>query len=148
VGVGLASPIGQKFALWDQQGLAVDELAHRKELNFPPHHRLASVTGPRQLVDAVVKDLAGQVSAIKSGSLEILGPIAIEQEPAAARNPVQVTEPLWRYLIRFDYSLGEVLASELKARGLKVNAGNKSVNAKSGRSSRAVRIKMDDSEVI
>jgi hypothetical protein len=96
----------------------------------------------------VVKDLAGQVSAIKSGSLEILGPIAIEQEPAAARNPVQVTEPLWRYLIRFDYSLGEVLASELKARGLKVNAANKSVNAKSGRSSRAVRIKMDDSEVI
>ena len=148
VGVGLASPIGQKFALWDQQGLAVEELANRKELNFPPHHRLASVTGPRQLVDAVVKDLAGQVSAIKVGSLEILGPLAIEQEPGAARNPVQVTEQLWRYLVRFDYSLGEVLASELKARGLKVNVGNKSVNAKSGRSSRAVRIKMDDSEVI
>ena len=148
VGVGLASPIGQKFALWDQQGLAAEELAHRKELNFPPHHRLASITGPRPLIDAVVSELTDKVSAARAGSLEVLGPLQIETEPGAARNPVQVPDQLWRYLIRFDYSLGEALASELKARGLKVNAGNKSVNAKSGRSSRAVRIKMDDSEVI
>jgi hypothetical protein len=57
-------------------------------------------------------------------------------------------EPLWRYLIRYDYTLGEGLSTELKARSLLINAGNKSINAKSGRSSRAVRIKMDDSEVI
>ena len=148
VGVGLASPLGQKFALWDQQGLAVEELAHRKELNFPPHYRLASVTGPRQLVDSVIENLSSQVSAAKSGSLEILGPLAIDHEPSGARNSVQLPVQLWRYLIRFEYSLGEVLASELKSRGLKANAGHKSVNAKSGRSSRAVRIKMDDSEVI
>ena len=57
-------------------------------------------------------------------------------------------EPIWRYLIRYEYSVGETLAKELKARVLIANAGNRSINAKSGRASRAVKLRMDDSEVI
>jgi primosomal protein N' (replication factor Y) len=147
VGVGLATPLGQKFALWDQRSLAAQELASRRELGFPPHFRMASVTGPRALVDQVVQNLDPVDFAGKVGGFEILGPLAQQVQPGAA-TPASVAEPLWRYLIRYDYTLGEGLATELKARSLRINAGNKAINAKSGRTSRAVRIKMDDSEVI
>ncbi len=147
VGVGLATPIGQKFALWDQKSLAAQELANRRELGFPPHFRMASVTGPRALVDQMVAGLDPKSFAGKEAGFQILGPLANEVQPGAS-NTAPVPEPLWRYLIRFDYSLGESLATELKARSLLINAGNKSINAKSGRISRAVRVKMDDSEVI
>lgn len=147
VGVGLATPLGQKFALWDQKTLAAEELAHRRELGFPPHFRMASVTGPRALVDEVVAGLDPVQFAGKPGGFEILGPLAQHLQPGT-QTPASVVEPIWRYLIRYDYILGEGLATELKARSLQVNAGNKAINAKSGRSSRAVRVKMDDSEVI
>jgi primosomal protein N' (replication factor Y) len=148
VGVGLASPLGQKFALWDHAGIARDELRHRRELNFPPHFRLASVTGPRTLIDEVISGLASTVTGDKPGTIEVLGPLAVEKERVGNGKVPNLSEPLFRYLIRFDYSLGEVLAAELRARSLKVNAGNKSFNQNTGRASRAVRVKMDDSEVI
>jgi primosomal protein N' len=127
--------------------LAAHELANRRELGFPPHFRMASITGPRALVDQVVSDLDPKLFAGKDGGFEILGPLAQEVQPGSTA-PASIVEPLWRYLIRYDYTLGEGLATELKARSLLINAGNKSINAKSGRSSRAVRVKMDDSEVI
>jgi primosomal protein N' (replication factor Y) (superfamily II helicase) len=147
VGVGLATPIGQKFALWDQRSLAAHELANRRELGFPPHFRMASITGPRALVDQVVADLDPKSFSGKEGGFEILGPLAQDAQPGSAA-PASIAEPLWRYLIRYDYTLGEGLATELKARSLLINAGNKTVSLKSGRTSRAVRVKMDDSEVI
>ena len=148
VGVGLASPLGQMFALWDQVGMARAELAQRRELNFPPHHRLASITGPRELLDQMILGLSDSIPEAKKGQIELLGPLLIEREnPTAGRVPA-IAEPLWRYLLRFDYSVGEALASEIKARALKANSGAKFFNAKTGRASRAVRVKMDDSEVI
>lgn len=148
VGVGLASPLGQRFALWDQIGIATQELRQRRELNFPPHHRLASITGPRQLVDEIVLDLAKAVCQPNQGSLEVLGPLSLASEARDRSYSPELTQEVWRYLIRYDYSMGEALATELKARTLKANAGSKSLNQKTGRASRAVRVKMDDSEVI
>ena len=148
VGVGLASPLGQKLALWDQLAIAAQELAGRRELNFPPIFRLGTVTGPRQLVDQVVAQL-DQI-ATKTGAIEVLGPLKLDQQPGKTTSPglAGLAEPSWRYLVRFEYGVGDKLAQELKARVLLVNAGNKAINAKSGRASRAVRLKLDDSEVI
>jgi len=144
VGVGLATPLGTKFALWDQRGIAAQELANRRELGFPPHFRMASVAGPRELVDQAV---AGLVEALRPvGAIELLGPLL--QTETGGGKVATLANPTWRYLIRYDYSVGESLAKELKARALVINAGNKAVSAKSGRVSRAVRIRMDDSEVI
>ena len=140
VGVGLATEVGKRFALWDQRGLASAELANRRELRFPPHCRMASVAGPRDLIDTVVANLS-QFSD-KPNSVEVLGPL-LQGESGPA-----LPEPIWRYLIRYEYSVGETLAKELKARVLIANAGNRSINAKSGRASRAVKLRMDDSEVI
>jgi len=140
VGVGLATELGKKFALWDQRGIAAAELANRRELRFPPHCRMASVAGPRELIDDVVANLSQL--ADKPDAIEVLGPLL--QGDSGPALPV----PTWRYLIRYEYGLGEALAKELKARVLLVNAGNRSINAKSGRASRSVKLRMDDSEVI
>ena len=145
VAVGLATSLGKRFALWDQRGLAADELAGRRELSFPPALRMASVSGPRELVDQLVANLADALP--KQGSLEILGPLLQNEAMANSKNPA-LAAPVWRYLIRFEYGIGELLAKELKARAMIVNAGNRAVSAKSGRVSRAVRVRMDDSEVI
>jgi primosomal protein N' (replication factor Y) len=147
VGVGLASPLGQKFALWDQVGIAADELAGRRELGFPPHFRMASITGPRELVDEVVSQL-GDITD-KPGAIEVLGPLLLAAAPGKRTpNDAIFAVEQWRYLVRFEYSIGDKLATELKARALKVNASTKSVNASTGRASRAVKVKLDDSEVI
>jgi hypothetical protein len=97
------------------------------------------------LVDQLVANLADALP--KQGSLEILGPLLQNEAMANSKNPA-LAAPVWRYLIRFEYGIGELLAKELKARAMIVNAGNRAVSAKSGRVSRAVRVRMDDSEVI
>jgi primosomal protein N' (replication factor Y) len=145
VGVGLATPLGKKFALWDQRGLAADELANRRELGFPPHLRMASVSGPKDLVDQIVSELPAAIG--KPGAVEILGPLLQNEHQPNGKNPALAAET-WRYLIRYEYAVGEAMAKELKARAMIANAGNRSVSAKSGRVSRAVRVRMDDSEVI
>lgn len=144
VGVGLATNLGRRFALWDQRGIAADELAGRRELGFPPHFRMASVAGPKELVDQAVAGLAEAVGEL--GNLEVLGPLL--QAETGAGKLATLAGPTWRYLIRYEYSVGEKLARELKARALVINSGNRAVSAKSGRVSRAVRVRMDDSEVI
>lgn len=147
VGVGLASSLGQKFALWDQIGIARQELAGRRELGFPPHFRMASVTGPRGLADEVVSGLAKLFE--RPEAVEVLGPLLLnERSTQSGKGNVLFENETWRYLIRFEYAAGEQLAAELKARALKVNASTKYVNAVTGRLSRAVKVKLDDSEVI
>ena len=140
VAVGLATELGKRLALWDQRGIAATELANRRELRFPPHCRMASLAGPRELIDAIVSDISDIVE--KPDAVEVLGPLL--QQDAGPALPV----PVWRYLIRYEYSVGEQLAKELKGRVLLANAGSKAINAKSGRASRSVKLRMDDSEVI
>jgi hypothetical protein len=108
---------------------------------------MASITGPRELVDDVARNLAA--IADKPGAIEVLGPLLLSATPAKKTpNDAIFAVELWRYLVRFEYSVGEKLATELKARALKVNASTKSFNATTGRASRAVKVKLDDSEVI
>ncbi len=134
VAVGLSGSLGQSFALWNQAELAAAELASRRELHFPPAVRLASLSGPLDLLDRVLQPLREQTG------IEILGPLPIQ-------NQVSITEE-WRYLIRYPYALGSELADQVKALVALTSAGQTRVSAKSGRNSRPIRVKMDEPEVI
>ncbi|MFM7029536.1 MAG: primosomal protein N', partial [Micrococcales bacterium] len=120
VGVGLATGLGKDLALWNQAQISAAEFASRRELSFPPACRMASLTGPKDLGSQVVENLAQSLGT--EASIEVLGPIQSDQRDAA------IATASWRYLIRYEYSVGEALAKELKSRVLRINAGNKSVN--------------------
>ncbi|MFM6981038.1 MAG: hypothetical protein ACKOWE_06520 [Micrococcales bacterium] len=129
--VGVAGKLGQQFALWNLNQIAEQELAERRELGFPPHFRMGSLSGSADLARRVVESLP---SKFKPGQIEVLGPMFDANEA--------------RYLLRYEYSVGSYLASELRARLLSISAGETKVNPKTGRTSRALKLKMDDSEVI
>lgn len=128
--VGLPNTLGQQFALWNLTAIARQELAERRELKFPPQVRLASLSAEKSIAQQLTNNLANI-----SGKhyLEVLGPIEVAGDA--------------RYLIRYDYAIGAQLAVELKQRIISASAGLTRVG-KSGRNSRAVKLKMDDAEVI
>ena len=128
--VGLAGDLGQKLAFWQQSELAAEELESRRELAFAPAVRLASVTALRETLEAI----AGAISQINS--VRVLGPLP-SKEPE-----------LMRILIRYEYAAGAELATALRAQVLLHGSAGARVNPKSGRASRAIRIKMDEPEVI
>lgn len=131
--VGVSGVLANKFSLWAQAEISNHEFASRKELNFPPAIRLASVGASKELI----QDVITQLKAVSN--LEILGPLPITQSGI---------ETDWRVLIKYDYSQGAALAETLKGLSLRLSAGQQRVSAKSGRAIRPIRIKMDDVEVI
>jgi primosomal protein N' (replication factor Y) len=134
VAVGIKGRLANQFALWSQFQIAAEELANRAELNFPPAVRLASVSGPLELIEKVLTPVKQQ------DGFDVLGPLKVEKLAAL--------EDDWRFLIRFSYSSGAKLAAELKAESAVASSGQKRVSASSGRASRPIRIKMDEPEVI
>ncbi|MFM5905856.1 MAG: hypothetical protein ACKORF_07135 [Micrococcales bacterium] len=134
IAVGFPDSLARDFAVWKQIQLAQRELNTRRELGFPPAIRFASVTGPLELLNSMIHGLADAIDAGR-GKFEVLGPFSLGQDQD-------------RYLIRFDYAVGNVLAKELRARSLKISAGNVGTSAKTGRTTRLVKIKMDDPEVV
>ena len=129
--VGIPSKLGQRLAFWQQIEIARDELENRRDLDFPPHLRLGSVEGPI----AAITDIA---SSVNVEGVQILGPITVLSRTG---------EEQQRLILKYPYSSGQELAPALKAAQLKFSAGMTKTNA-AGRVSRAVRIRMDDPEVI
>ena len=128
---GAPQRIGQRFALWQQNELAQDELENRRELEFPPHVRLGSIEGPLD----VITQLAGELVI---DGVQVLGPIQVRGAQG---------EQNMRFVLKYPYSLGSTLAEAIKATQLKITAGLTKTSA-TGRVSRAVRVRMDDPEVI
>lgn len=129
--VGVPHDLGQKFALWKQIELAREELASRKELNFPPHLRLGSIEG--------TADLLAQIAIeIKSDDVQVLGPIQVRDKSGNLNQ---------RIVMKYSYGGARLLADRLKAAQLKF-AGQTTKTNELGRTSRAIRIRMDDPEVI
>ena len=129
--VGIPSHLGQRLALWQQADIAKDELESRRELNFPPHLRLGSIEGPIGLISALVDE-------VKVEGVEFLGPITVRSKTGDEEQ---------RLVIKYPYSAGAQLADALRAAQLKLTAGSTKTGA-SGRVSRAIRLRMDDPEVI
>ena len=135
--VGLQSKLGQDLALWNLDKIASAEYEERKELLFPPFARMASLVAPAKVLDAILESLsdwASHVSPNRKVGLEVIGPYSVGD--------------LVRYLIRYEYAIGAPLAAELKSRLLQHSVGVTITNSKSGRLSRAVKLKMDDAEVV
>ena len=129
--VGIPAKLGQRLALWQQIEIARAELENRRDLEFPPHLRLGSVEGP-------IEAIAEISSTIKVPGVQILGPISVVSRSG---------EEQQRLILKYPYSSGIELALALKSAQLKFAAGMTKTNA-AGRVSRAIRIRMDDPEVI
>ena len=63
--------LAQACVRWDPAGFAIRELDERAELHFPPAWRLARLTGPRQDLVEVARELGLR----GPGTLELLGPV-------------------------------------------------------------------------
>lgn len=131
--VGLGGILAQKFSLWAQQEIAQHELDTRVELRFPPAVRLASVGAEPDLLEKIIPELK------LLSTVEVLGPITIYDRGQQIESKV---------ILKYDYSEGPELAATLKAQALRLSAGQKRVSARSGRSMRPIRVKMDDNEVL
>jgi primosomal protein N' (replication factor Y) len=128
---GVPASLGQDLALFNLEKIAREELESRRELAFPPHVRLASLQGEveqtRKLADAVRQQLP---------RVEVLGPIQLRRGGEIEN----------RFILKFAYADGNDLAKALRAEIMALSAGM-SV-ATSGRNQRAIRVRMDDAEVI
>ena len=128
--VGVPLHLGQRLALWQQTEIAQDELENRRELNFPPHLRIGSIEGPVDTISQIV-------SEVKVEAVEFLGPITLRTKNGEEH----------RLVMKYAYSAGADLAESLRAAQFKLSAGLTKTSA-TGRVSRAIRIRMDDPEVI
>jgi len=96
----LEGTVAQSFASGGVEILLGRELAQRQELRMPPTIRLASISGPRDDVDALVSAVTGPDSP-HAGQVDQLGPI---------RHDSRTT-----YLLRMSYRVAPDVASELRA---------------------------------
>jgi len=110
--VGDAAPVPtQALVRWDPAGFAARELVERRELRLPPAVRLATVTGTREAVDALV----GRIS-LPDGA-EVLGPVPVD-ERALGRDAQALSGALdapVRTMLRVGYAGGAALSAELHA---------------------------------
>jgi hypothetical protein len=59
----------------------------------------------------------------------------------------RTTEALWRLIFKYPYAEGLPIAKQLKLEAAKVSAGTTRISL-SGRSARAITVKMNDAEVV
>jgi primosomal protein N' (replication factor Y) len=130
--VGVSGELSQLFCLWNHEKIAESELRSRAELSLPPAIRLGTLTAEQSMIS--------ELSAVleKDTSVALVGPA-----------PVAVSggTPQWRLIFKYPYSESVRLAKILKVEVGRISAG-KSRNASSGRSARAVTVKMNDAEVV
>jgi primosomal protein N' (replication factor Y) len=130
--VGVSGELSQLFCLWNQDKIAEIEYQSRKELLLPPALRLGTITAEVELLNEL-SDLLSQQNGVFR-----IGPAPLE---------LSTSNSLWRLIFKYPYSLGVDLAKTLKAEVARVGAG-KTRTASSGRSARAITVKMNDPEVI
>ncbi len=129
--VGVSGPIGDALGQWNQPAYASRELADRRALRFPPAVRIATVTGPREAVEAAVAQ-AEEVQGVDS-----LGP-TVEPDGSA------------RSIVRFDYRHGEAVASALRAELVKAAVKNRrprKAGAERVAQKSLLRLRFDDSDI-
>jgi primosomal protein N' (replication factor Y) len=130
--VGVAGELSQLFSLWNHQKIAENEYKSRQELGLPPSLRLGSITADISLLTQLSDILASDNSIVR------IGPAPVETVSGGQ---------LWRLIFKYPYSKGLELAKLLKVEVARVSAG-KLRTSSSGRSARAITVKMNDSEVV
>ena len=130
--VGVTGELSQLFCLWNHDKIAENEYRSRSELMLPPALRLGSITAEVEMLNELSEHLSHQNGVIR------IGPAPLESSASSS---------LWRLIFKYPYSIGIDLAKTLKTEVAKVGAG-KTRTAVSGRSARAITVKMNDPEVI
>jgi primosomal protein N' (replication factor Y) len=130
--VGVSGELSQLFCLWNHEKIAENEYRSRQELKLPPAVRLGSITAEIDLLTELSNVLSTQDGVVS------IGPAPLEGSSKSA---------LWRLIFKYPYSVGVDLAKTLKVEVARISLG-KSRTASSGRSSRAITLKMNDPEVI
>ena len=130
--VGVAGELSQLFSLWNHQKIAENEYKSRQELGLPPSLRLGSITADISLLTQLSEILASDNSVVR------IGPAPVETGSGGQ---------LWRLIFKYPYFKGLELAKLLKVEVARVSAG-KLRTSSSGRSARAITVKMNDSEVV
>ena len=135
---GLEGQLARLLENHDLEAIARLELANRRELNFPPAVRLATVEAEQKLLDRFLASLD------RTLIIDTLGPSSITT--GHGRGSSQ--ENLNRLILRFKYSEGALLATHLRELSLKLSVGQTRVSQNSGRNARPIKIKMDDRSVL
>lgn len=127
--VGVGGALASALSTWRQADYARAELVDRRRLRFPPAVRIASVTGSLEAVATAAR-------AVQISPDDILG-------------PVETGAGSVRTILRFDYSQGAEVATELRAEIIRsATSRRRSIVAANG--SRPVpanlRVRFDDVE--
>ena len=130
--VGVSGELSQLFSLWNHDRIAANEFQARQELGLPPAVRLGSITAEISLLSELSELLAKESSVVRIGP----APLAVSSQGQQ-----------WRLIFKYPYSGGLALARVLKAEVARISAG-KLRTSNSGRSARAITVKMNDSEVV
>jgi primosomal protein N' (replication factor Y) len=128
----VAGVLAQRFCLWQQTEIASEELSSRRELMLPPALRLGSVSGSQALLVELAASLNSQ------GKIIALG-------PAPYTKTGEFSE--WRLIVKYNYSDTVEVARFLRGEAIRLSKG-KSVVAASGRSMRALKIRMSDGDIV
>lgn len=83
----------QALVRWDPAGFAQREIAERQEAHLPPASRVATITGPAELLEPALAALQLPAGA------EVLGPVEVEQDQ--------------RYVVRVPRTAGQQLSAAL-----------------------------------
>jgi primosomal protein N' (replication factor Y) len=130
--VGVSGELSQLFSLWNHEKIAENEYRSRQELSLPPAIRLGSITAEVSLLSQLSEILAKESTVVR------VGPAPLEIGSSGQQ---------WRLIFKYPYSLGLHLAKLLKVEVARVGTG-KLRTSSSGRSARAITVKMNDSDVV
>lgn len=130
--VGVSGELAQLFSLWNHTKIAALELAARVELQLPPTVRMGSVTADLEKINAISDSLSN------NKAIGRIGPAPVESK---------TDEKMWRLIFKYPYSEGINLAKQLKLEAARLSAGKTRIS-RSGRSARAITVKMNDAEVV
>lgn len=130
--VGVTGELSKLFTLWNHLKIAETEYQARVELQLPPAIRLGSLTGEQEVIGQLDEFLKNQPTVVRIGPAPVVDSGGTKQ---------------WRLLFKYSYSQGLNLSKLLKTEVARVSVG-KLRQAASGRSARAVTVKMNDAEVV
>ncbi len=108
--VGVGGSLAVALATWRLADYARAELIDRRRLRFPPTVRVATVSGPAELVDEMLTAISTESGT--DSRTDVLG-------------PVQLDDGRVRSIVRFDYSDGATVAAALRGALIRAAAGRR-----------------------
>ncbi|UFS61097.1 primosomal protein N' [Subtercola endophyticus] len=139
--VGVGGELARTLVTWQQPRFASEELADRRRLRFPPAVRVATVRGTPEALASAVRELQDSVHGEDSAKIDVLGPV-----PDASPDEIGFV----RSIVRFDYSVGQVVASTLRSVVIKNATSRRKTPGRptNYRTPPTLRVHFDDREIL